>query len=220
MNRLTLTLIGVIGLLLLVSSTALAAPVVNPSSQAANLTAPAPVTTTFKVNVVFVGYAQTQINMSNLQSQLPTEYSPLIRYPNFYDIRIPLGIKGTYAFNYVFAPNNFNNAFFSYLTSIGTSGPLTQFQDAYNHQVHKVPNVSVTPQVLYIDAPSTERYLETHARDELGLDIGTYTIFFVNWYGRSDFKFHVYTKTDSPDPDTNYNFGINRQSRKIIAWGG
>ena len=27
-------------------------------------------------------------------------------------------------------------------------------------------------------------------------------------------------KTDEPDPDTGYNFGVIRQSRKIIAWGG
>lgn len=30
----------------------------------------------------------------------------------------------------------------------------------------------------------------------------------------------MYTKTDSPDPDTGYNFGIERASRKMIAWGG
>ena len=38
--------------------------------------------------------------------------------------------------------------------------------------------------------------------------------------GRPDFKFHVYTKTGEPDPDTGYDFGANRDSRKIIAWGG
>jgi len=27
-------------------------------------------------------------------------------------------------------------------------------------------------------------------------------------------------KTNEPDPDTGYNFGVNRQSRKMIAWGG
>ena len=35
-----------------------------------------------------------------------------------------------------------------------------------------------------------------------------------------DFKFHVYTKTDQADPDTGYNFGAMRDSRKMIAWGG
>ena len=51
-------------------------------------------------------------------------------------------------------------------------------------------------------------------------DARGYTIYFINWYGRSDFRFHVYTKTDEPDPDTLYNFGVIRDSRKIISWGG
>jgi hypothetical protein len=41
-----------------------------------------------------------------------------------------------------------------------------------------------------------------------------------NWYGQPNFRFHVYTKTDEPDPDTGYNFGVERESRKLIAWGG
>ena len=53
-----------------------------------------------------------------------------------------------------------------------------------------------------------------------GVDTRRNTVFFVNWYGRSDFKFHVYTKTDEPDPDTGYDFGVQRDSRKMIAWGG
>jgi hypothetical protein len=28
------------------------------------------------------------------------------------------------------------------------------------------------------------------------------------------------SSTDEPDPDTGYNFGIERESRKLIAWGG
>ena len=39
-------------------------------------------------------------------------------------------------------------------------------------------------------------------------------------FGRSDFQFHVYTKFGEPDPDTGYDFGRNRDSRKLVAWGG
>jgi hypothetical protein len=38
--------------------------------------------------------------------------------------------------------------------------------------------------------------------------------------GRTDFIDHVYTKFGEPDPDTGFDFGVNRDSRKIIAWGG
>ena len=78
------------------------------------------------------------------------------------------------------------------------------FQDAYNQQKKNV--LDVVGPVLYIDAPTVERYLAGHDGDEQR----GYTIFFINWYSRRDFQFHVYTKTDEADPDTNYNFGVLR----------
>ena len=53
--------------------------------------------------------------------------------------------------------------------------------------------------VLYIDAARAEKWLVEHDAD--AADRG-YTLYFINWYGRPDFQFHVYTKTDEPDPDT------------------
>ena len=52
------------------------------------------------------------------------------------------------------------------------------------------------------------------------MDTRRNTVYLINWYERSDFPFHVYTKTDEPDPDTDYNFGTQRGSRKLTAWGG
>jgi hypothetical protein len=63
-----------------------------------------------------------------------------------------------------------------------------------------------------------EKWLALHP--PAGVDTRRNTIYFINWFGRSDFKFHVYTKTGEPDPDTGYDFGKNRDSRKMIAWGG
>lgn len=179
----------------------------------------AEVPTTFTINVVFVGYAPGDINLPTFQSMEPTTYEPLVRAPNvLYGITLPVHTPGDYHFEYAFAPDAFNDAFFGYLASIGTVGPTTLFQDQYNAQIHKTQTVG--PDVLYIDGPSTERWLMDHARKDLGLDVANYTVFFVNWWGRSDFQWHVYTKTDSPDPDTGYNFGVLRASRKMIAWGG
>ena len=70
--------------------------------------------------------------------------------------------------------------------------------------------LDVTGPVLYIDAPSVEQWLARKGHERLGIDQRSYTIYFVNWYSRQDFKFHVYTKTDEPDPDTGYNFGVLR----------
>jgi hypothetical protein len=50
-------------------------------------------------------------------------------------------------------------------------------------------------------------------------------VFFINWWGdgkkpRAGFKYHVYAKSNEPDPDTGFDFGKEAQNRKLIAWGG
>ena len=52
-----------------------------------------------------------------------------------------------------------------------------------------------------------------------GVDSSQYTIFLVNWYGRSDFKFHSFTRAAAADSDTSAPFGA-RASRRTNAWGG
>lgn len=171
------------------------------------------------INVVFIGYDKQQVSTSALREQLPKTYDPVVRYPKFY------GLEGRdvglhYAFNYDFtyANKSFADDFFGYLKRKGSAGDLTPFQQQYNDQQHNV--LDVTGPVLYIDAPSVEKWLEQQGHARLGVEQHSYTVFFINWYNRDDFKFHVYTKTSDPDPDTGYNFGALRGSRKLIAWGG
>ncbi len=170
-----------------------------------------------KVNIVFVGYSSGAVDAAQLVSALPATYEPIVRYPAFYGIVRPLGFQYNYNYNTIFANDTFEDDFFAYLTSIGEPGSLTLFQSDYNAQVNN--SLDVTGDVLYIDAPSAEKWLMQQGQARLGIG-NDYTVFLVNWYGRGDFAFHVYTKTDSPDPDTGYNFGKLRPSRKIIAWGG
>lgn len=218
MKRHVFVLCAVIALLALVSTTALAATTPKSSNPAAPLSAPGVLETTFKINVVFVGYEEADIDLPKFEAELPTTYDPLVILPyTYYGITLPLNIHGDYDFNYVFAPTNFEDAFFGHLLSAASAGDLTRFQRLYNTQVHKT--LTVEPDVLRIDAPSTERWLMDHGRADLGLDVANYTVFFVNWYSRPDFRFHVYTKTDDPDTDTHHNFGIS-SSRAMIAWGG
>jgi len=171
------------------------------------------------VNIVFVGYeagaGPRDVNWPAIFGALPGMSRPLHRFPDFYGIRQPLGLTYLYRYQPFFADAAFENQFFAYLTSIAVSRPRTLFQDGYNTQPPRALTVGANH---WIDAPSVERWLV--ANPPAGVDTSRYTIFLVNWYGRADFKFHVYTKTDEPDPDTNYNFGVIRASRKIIAWGG
>jgi hypothetical protein len=167
------------------------------------------------VNVVFVGYEQPAVNRSAFLGALPRRYEPVVRSRLFYGIEEKLGLNYTYDYNVKFADRAFENRFFAELSRLATPAPLTAFQQEYNDQDSNVLDVVDNH---FIDAPSVERWLAFHPPS--GVDTRRNTVYFINWYGRSDFKFHVYTKTNEPDPDTGYNFGVQRASRKIIAWGG
>lgn len=172
---------------------------------------------TVPVNIVLIGYQG--IDKRALLSELPKGYDPLVRQPQFYGLNgRDLGLHFDFRYRTIDAGRKFEDRFFGYLKSIGKAGPLTAFQQQYNDQASNA--LDVTGPVQYIDAPSVERWLNSNSSDlRIERDKG-YTIYFVNWYSRNDFKFHVYTKTDDPDPDTGYNFGLLRGSRKMIAWGG
>ena len=167
------------------------------------------------VRLVFIGYQRSQIDEAALRSWLPKTYVPRVRYPQFYGLSgRDVGLKFSFSYRFVYQNRHFNDAFFEFLAHKGTPGDPTAFQQLYNDQAKNL--LDVTGPVLYIDAPSVEKFLAGGDSD----DQPGYTIYFVNWYGRPDFRFHVYTKTDEPDPDTDYNFGAIRGSRKMIAWGG
>jgi hypothetical protein len=167
------------------------------------------------VNIVFIGYKQNTINKQAMLDQLPGTYTPIVRYPPFYGLPgRDLGLKFNFDYKVTFTENSFANRFFNYLKQIGQPRDPTVYQLAYNDQVNNV--LDVTGPVLYIDAPSVEDWLAKNLKVDHKKG---YTVVFINWYGRNDFKFHLYEKTDAPDPDTGYNFGLDEFS-KMIAWGG
>ena len=69
----------------------------------------------------------------------------------------------------------------------------------------------------YLDAPSVEAWLD---RNDGGRHDRGYTVYFVNWYGRPDFRFHVYGKTDEPDRRHRPQLRPQNDSRRMTAWGG
>lgn len=166
------------------------------------------------INIVFIGYPRDTIDREEMLDVLPDSYAPVVRYPQFYGLLgRDMGLNFEFDYQVTFASQDLTNRFFRYLSQIGTVGEPTDFQLMYNDQESNVLDVS--DEVLYIDAPSVEKWLARNFEKEKG-----YTIVFINWYSRPDFNFHVYTKTDEPDTDTGYNFGEIRASRKMIAWGG
>lgn len=169
------------------------------------------------VQYVFVGYEPEQVDEATFLSGLPGEYRPIVRSRLFYDIVEYLGITYTYQYDVTYADDAFEDAFFTALPTMGTPSHLTKWQNKYNQQRQNLVRVRADNN-LFIDAPSVEKWLIDNA--PAGVDTERNTVFFINWWGRDDFRFHVYTKFGEPDPDTGYDFGVNRASRKLIAWGG
>ncbi len=194
------------------------------------------------VNFVFVGYEPDDVSAERFLSGLPREYKPIVlsRYFNNGSVeKSLLGLNYTYDYNVRFADGDYEKRFFGYLSSIAKPAPLSEYQLLYNGNNEKFCNppeedpenpvqcqengVRDVKNNHHIDAPSVERWLAENP--PAGIDTARNTVFFINWWGdgtqpRRGFKHHVYTKTGEPDPDTGYDFGKQRDSRKIIAWGG
>jgi hypothetical protein len=176
-----------------------------------------PFTEAVDVNVVFVGtFGGTDPSWSAVSAGLPATGSPKTRYKLFYGLNdeADLGITYSYTYTPSYTTTAWEDAFFGYLSSIAQAKPRTIFQDDYNAQNGKLD----VGQNHWIDAPSVEKWIIENP--PAGVDLTKPTILLVNWKDRPDFEFHVYTKTNEPDPDTGYNFGQIRDSRKIVAWGG
>lgn len=166
------------------------------------------------INVVFIGFGGYTVDTSAFETALPQTYQVINRYPSFYGNREFLGNNFTFNYNLLFPDEDFEDSFFGWLGDQGFEDDSTSFQDLYNAEDNNMLDV-IAP-VRYIDGPSVESWLEANGTSLMG----DYTVFFINWYGRGDFQYHVYTKTDQPDPDTGFNFGTELDSHKMIAWGG
>lgn len=131
----------------------------------------------------------------------------------------PSSIGITYRFDHtaVFADAAFEDAFFGYLASIAL-GPIpegTVFQQAYSaHPLAAEP----IPASYVVDATAAERWLAANAGPMLGVDTSRPTVFYVNWFGRPDFRFHTYAFLGRR-PGTPFPLGVTHVGQ-MVAWGG
>jgi hypothetical protein len=194
----------------------------TPGSAATQLAAISPgahpmIDLTTRVNVVMVGYQSNAIDVSQILGQLPAQSEPVVIFPSFFGITQKVGLRYHYQYNVHFAGKAFDNAFFTHLATSGIVGGPEFFQRLYNQQVHR--SLTVGPTVRYIDARSTEVWLEAQAASALRMDPSQYTVFLVNWYGRPDFQFHEFTNAGNPDPDTGFDPG-SLVFANTRGWGG
>jgi hypothetical protein len=169
---------------------------------------------TIPVDIVLIGFDPNEINRSDLAGVLPTRSKPVVRYPQFYGLNgRDVGLEYEFTYSLTRKSRQFEDRFFRFLAQTGAPGNPTVYMTRYNHQATNV--LDVTGPVLYIDGPTVERWLENNANPRTD----GYTVYFINWYGRQDFRFHAYTKLGDPDPDTGVDFG-NFQTSAMISWGG
>jgi hypothetical protein len=185
------------------------------------------------IKIALVGFDESDVDEDALLAQLSNSYRPVVGNAEFYPPEFQRALDLNFEFEYdiINTGNRFEDAFFGYLEDIGTEGPPTLFQQCYSGTAPNLPDTTPNPcnqtgsqldieESLYIDAPSVEQWLATEGRELLDTDEdNAYFLYFINWHSRDDFQFHVYTKTGEPDPDTGVDFG-ERQSRRLIAWGG
>lgn len=176
---------------------------------------------TLPINIVMVGFeagaGDRDINPTDLLAGLPATYDTINRYPYFYGLPARLGLHFDFNYNVTYADSSFETDLFGYMDSIAVAKPLTLYQEWYNTQLNRSQTIDAN---YWVDAPAIEHWLAANTSARLGVDTAQYTVFFINWYGQPNFKYHVLTKTNEPDPDTGFNFGELRQSRKVTAWGG
>ena len=171
-----------------------------------------------QINIVFVGYRTFgSVNTAFLLANLPKTYRAVNRLPSIDSGQLEFtGNTFSFAYNIVNSTQKFDDAYFAYLNSIAAATPRTSYQDLYNQEPARRLTIG---QNYRIDSVRAERWLAENAEAMLGVDTRQYTIFFVNWFGRTDFKFHVYARVGQHDPDTGWNVGLNDFAQEISGGG-
>ena len=176
---------------------------------------PPTMSATVDVNVLFVGFEEKQFFG---HEEEPHDYAAIysdvldpvfLAHDNDTIIRgeytlpdfepVPADHRLGYRYNVAFASSSYERKLFDHLTRIGRPAPRTFFQALYNAQDGNA--VEIPDNVLRIRGPAVEQWLLDHEQDVPGFDPGAFTIVLINWYGKPDFRFHVYDG-DGRDPDT------------------
>jgi hypothetical protein len=171
-----------------------------------------------RVNLVMVGYQPEAFDVDRLLVGLPATSRPVVGQPaRRYGVLDEVGLEHRYEYVPRFAGAQFDDAFFAHLAATGTTAPAALHTQWYNDQQHNV--LDVPSEYLHVDAVATEQWLEQQAARRLGVAPEDYTVFLINWWGRPDFRFHVYQANGEPDPDTGIDQGAQPWAQ-LMSWGG
>ena len=167
------------------------------------------------VNYVFVGFDRSDV-YKRFEKQLPKTYRPVVRSRSWtINDREVLPIEHAFDHDVTFTDRSWEDRFFEWLAEKARprSGTTT-YQNSYNTSGANRVTIDETS---VISAAATERWLAMNPPP--GVNTSEYTAYFIDWYGRKDFQFHVYDKLGEPDTDAKVDYGVSDQ-HLIVAWGG
>ena len=160
------------------------------------------------VNVVLVGYDKSEVGDA-IRSALPASSDPWCGSAVLRGVGArPRVCTSTTATGSSTPRSRSRTPYFGKLADIATVTDRTSIQTDYNHQKR---TTATSPRRSSPSTPRRPRRSSNGPRHPgwASTPSKAYTVFLVNWYGRDDFRFHVYRKTDTVDPDTGYNFGTS-----------
>jgi hypothetical protein len=174
------------------------------------------------INVVFVGLDEgdgaTEVNVEWFLANQPavSRQSEHRARAAGEDGAGDLGIEYRFQYLPIFTDEAFEDSLFGFMAA-SAYGPFaaTPVQAAYSS--HPRAAEAITENHV-LDATEVESWLIEHGRSMLGIDTMRPTVFFLNWYGRDDFRFHTYAPfTYQPETDV---FAPEWLRNHTIAWGG
>lgn len=166
------------------------------------------------VTVVLVGYEPPLVDADAMVASLPATARPLVRAPMGYGIERPLGITYEYDYRVVHADEDYEDRLFGELAELSQPAPMTLYQRGYNWEANNVIEIQGNSE---IPAVEVERWLAENP--PAGVDTTKPTVFLLNWYGRPDFRHHVYVHRTETEPHTLRRQGTEEYTA-MIAWGG
>jgi hypothetical protein len=176
---------------------------------------------TVPIQIVLVGYPEELLRAQDLQESFAATSRPIVRARQYATgKRDQVGVEYRYVYTVVRADQAYEDALFAHLAAIGTpERTLTRHdtslgQFAYDQQQRRTVDITDN---LVIEAVDVERWLVEHPAP--GVDPTRDTAVLMNWWGRSDFRFHDYRVPSDPHSDTGADYS-RRDDRRVIAWGG
>ncbi len=176
---------------------------------------------TVPIQIVLVGYPEELLRAQDLQESFAASSRPIHRARNFVtSAREEVGIEYRYQYNVVRVDQAYEDALFTHLAEIGkpertlTGHGTSLGQFAYDQQQRRSLDVNDN---LVIEAVDVERWLVEHPAP--GVEPSRDTAVLMNWWGRSDFRFHDYRAPRDPHSDTGADFSL-LDDHRVIAFGG